>query len=402
MCRSSTQLDLTVMDKLSMFCHVPTTHVFSVFDCPSIYRVPIILEQQKLLPLLQNRLNLRRDAQPTDLFVRWKSLADRCVSFPFRFFLFLFVFFSARSLHSPKPSASRHVRLQDEVVIALVGKYTGLHDSYLSVIKSLEHASIAVGRRLNLKWIDATDLEDSAKSEAPKRYHEAWQSLCSAQGILVPGGFGSRGLEGKMLAATWARTKKVPYLGICLGLQTAVIEFARNVLKLPDAHTTEVREQAENPMVINMPEVSLTQLGGTMRLGTRVTVFKTDKSVTRTTSFSVSLQEPRSLLIVPFRTIGKLYGNVSEINERHRHRYEVNTKYLERLEQNGMRFVGHDKDAERMEILELQDHPYFVAVQFHPEYKTRPLRPAPVFLGLILAASGNLEAYLQDNYKLYA
>jgi len=205
-------------------------------------------------------------------------------------------------------------------------------------------------------------------------YHSSWQKICSVDGILVPGGFGSRGIEGKIAAATHARKNNIPYLGICLGLQIAVIEFARNVLGLTEANTTEIDPKTPHPMIINMPEVSLSQLGGTMRLGKRNTSFVIEGSM-----------------------VQKLYGGQKIISERHRHRYEVNTEYLGRLQEKGLMFVGHDEHHERMEIFELKDHKYYVGVQFHPEYKTRPLSPSPVFLGLILASINKLQSYLEGS-----
>ena len=226
---------------------------------------------------------------------------------------------------------------------------------------------------MEIKWIEASDLEQETLKEDPLKYHESWKSLCSVNGILVPGGFGGRGTEGKISAAKWARENKIPYLGICLGLQIAVIEIARNVCDLANANSFELDESTPHPVVIFMPEISKTHMGGTMRLGTRETRFVagSEKSVTR-----------------------KLYGDVDVIYERHRHRYEVNPKYVSDFESKGLKFIGHDERGERMIILELQDHPFFVATQYHPEYKTRPLKPAPIFLGFILAASGQLKEYL--------
>ena len=222
----------------------------------------------------------------------------------------------------------------------------------MSVIKGLQHAAHAENRQLVIEWIEASNLEDSA--------HDSWEALKRSDGILVPGGFGDRGIEGKLLAAKYARENKVPYLGICLGLQVATIEFCRNVLGLEGANSTEFDEKTPHPVVIFMPEISKTHLGGTMRLGSRATNFLVNDS-----------------------NIRNLYGGVDQVYERHRHRYEVNPDYIERIESHGMKFVGKDESGQRCEILELQDHPYFVAVQFHPEFKSRPNRPSPPFLGLI-------------------
>lgn len=260
--------------------------------------------------------------------------------------------------------------------IALVGKYTRLEDSYASVSKSLQHASIQAGYKLNLKFIEACNLERAMKQENPVLYHEAWQMLCKSDGILVPGGFGQRGIEGKIRACQWAREKRKPFLGICLGLQAAVIEYSRNVLKLDDANSTEVNPNTQHPLVIDMPEHHPGQMGGTMRLGRRTTVFKGDS------------------------TIRKLYGNVESVDERHRHRYEVNPKYIDQLEAKGLKFVGHDSEMQRMEIMELENHPFYVATQYHPEYLSRPLKPSPPFMGLILASIGKLQMYLNQGCRL--
>jgi len=186
--------------------------------------------------------------------------------------------------------------------------------------------------------------------------------------VLVPGGFGDRGVEGKILAATFARTNGVPYLGICLGMQLAVVEFARNVLGMKDANSTEFDSATPHPCVVFMPEVSKTHMGGTMRLGARKTLFQTTDCIT-----------------------AKLYQKEQFIDERHRHRYEVNPEMVDNIEAAGLRFVGKDETGRRMEILELPGHPYYVGVQFHPEFKSRPGKPSAVFLGLILAASGQMD-----------
>lgn len=281
-----------------------------------------------------------------------------------------------KSLSRWRDLARRVDNLTKEVTIALVGKYTRLEDAYASVSKSLQHASIQAGYKLNLKFIEACNLEREKKLDNPVLYHEAWQSLCSSDGILVPGGFGQRGIEGKIRACQWAREKKKPFLGICLGLQAAVIEYARNVLELKDANSTEVNPETLNPLVIDMPEHHPGQMGGTMRLGRRTTTFK-GQSIIR-----------------------QLYGNVETVDERHRHRYEVNPKYVADLEAKGLKFVGHDSDQQRMEIMELANHPYYVATQYHPEYLSRPLRPSPPFMGLILASIGKLQTYLNQGCRL--
>lgn len=262
----------------------------------------------------------------------------------------------------------------ESVSIVLVGKYTNLHDSYLSVIKSLEHSSMRCGKKLNLIWVDAEHLEDKSKVENPAAFHKAWHEVCTAEGILVPGGFGHRGTEGMIKAAEWARTNKTPYLGICLGMQIAVIEYARHVCSLPEASSAELFEQCPDPVIIFMPEIDKTKLGGTMRLGNRPTIFQEGSDWCK---------------------IRKLYGGKETINERHRHRYEVNPDYIERLTTGGLHFVGKDDKGERMEVIELKDHPWYVGVQFHPEYLSRVLHPSPPYLGFVAAASGCLERITQ-------
>ncbi|KAJ3394902.1 CTP synthase ura7 [Entophlyctis sp. JEL0112] len=349
-CRSSTPLSPEVQQKISMFCHVPISSVLAVHDCPSVYHVPLLLHQQNLTQTIVNRLNIipRETPSSVGLFVKWKQLCQRLE------------------------------RLHDTVTIVLVGKYTYLHDSYISVVKSLEHASLSCSRKLKLEWVEATNLETEMLQIDAIKYYDAWKSVSAANGILIPGGFGVRGTEGMILAAKHARENKIPYLGICLGFQIAVIEFARNVCDMPKANSTELDEATEHDVVIFMPEITKTHLGGTMRLGTKETLFGqgTEGSIIR-----------------------RLYGNVPVIHERHRHRYEVNPKYVAQLEAAGLKFIGRDEKEERMIILERDpsEHPFFVATQFHPEYKTKPLKPVPTFLGFVLASSGLLKEYLDGS-----
>ncbi|KAJ3296832.1 CTP synthase [Rhizoclosmatium globosum] len=346
-CRSGTPLERGVQEKISMFCHVPITSVLAVHDCPSVYHVPLLLHQQGLITTISKKLNLApRETQASiSLFSKWRQLCQRLE------------------------------RLHDTVKIVIVGKYTYLHDSYISVVKSLEHASLSCNRKLKLEWVEASDLEAEMQQTDALKYHDAWKSVCGANGILVPGGFGVRGTEGMVLAAKHARENKIPYLGICLGFQIAVIEFARNVVGLAGANSTELDKDTPHDVVIFMPEISKTHMGATMRLGSKETLFQPGSEGS---------------------TIRRLYDGKDSVHERHRHRYEVNPKYVDQLEQNGLKFVGRDENNERMIILErdIKDHPYFVAVQFHPEYKTKPLKPIPTFLGFILAASGLLPEYL--------
>ncbi|KAH6566610.1 hypothetical protein BASA50_000890 [Batrachochytrium salamandrivorans] len=344
-CRCTTPIEPDVKRKISMFCHVPTEHVLAVHDCKSVFHVPLLLNTQGLVETLEKRLNMTPRLTPSalSLFNKWEQLTTRID------------------------------RLHDTVKIVLVGKYTLLHDSYISVVKSLEHAAMACNLKLVLDWVEAEELEPEFKAKNPLKYHDAWKAVVGAKGVLIPGGFGERGTEGKMLAIKWAREKKIPFLGICLGLQLAVIEYSRNVLGLTGAHSTEINKDTPHPVVIFMPEISKTHMGGTMRLGSRATHF-TPESTTSITR--------------------RMYGGVPVVHERHRHRYEVNPEYIARLEQGGLTFIGRDDKGERMIVMELPDHPYFVATQYHPEYLTRPLKPTPVFLGFIMAAGGLLKDHL--------
>ena len=327
-CRSSAPLNDETREKLAAFCHVKPQAVISTHDVPNIYHVPLMLQEQGLCEILGV------DYTSTALLEDWRTMAHHLDT------------------------------LTEDVHIAMVGKYTDLSDAYLSVIKSLQHAAMAVDRRLIIDWIEASHLEQEWNAESKDEHDAAWTLLKAADGILVPGGFGDRGVEGKILAAHYARTSKVPYLGICLGLQVATIEFCRNVLGMTNANSTEFEENPEHAAVVFMPEISTTHLGGTMRLGARPTLWQSEGSKIRT-----------------------LYGPGDSVDERHRHRYEVNPDLIGRLEEAGLVFVGKDESGQRCEIFELEDHPYYVGVQYHPEFKSRPNRPSPPFLGLLKAAS---------------
>ncbi|KAF9113908.1 CTP synthase ura7 [Mortierella sp. AM989] len=351
-CRcEKTGLDEGIQSKISMFCHVQPNQVLAVRDCNSVYHVPELLKSQGLVDFLWKRLNIDQTitiseplkAKGIDMWAKWNQL-------------------TADQEH-----------LDATVTICLIGKYTNLQDSYASVVKALEHASLNCHKKLIMAWVEASDLEPETRDSNPEKYTAAWRNLVGAQGIIVPGGFGNRGIEGKIIAAKWAREHKVPFLGICLGLQIAVIEFARNVCGMADANSAELDEETPTAVVVSMPEISTTHLGGTMRLGTRPTEFQAGTESS---------------------TIRKLYGGKSTVEERHRHRYEINPAFIEKFEEKGLKFVGKDETGQRMEIVELAEHPYFLGVQYHPEYLTRPLRPSPPFMGLILAATKSLEKHL--------
>lgn len=285
-------------------------------------------------------------------------------------------------------------------------QYTGLSDSYLSVIKALKHASIAANRALELCWVEASDLEAGTKEEDPAKHEAAWRVIQEVDGVVVPGGFGNRGVEGKVACVEFARKGGKPILGVCLGMQVMVIEHCRSVLGLANATSEEFagaaaaaagadgdkkdggqqqRQEGDGEgegvtkAVVFMPEINPEVMGGTMRLGQRATRVTLKDGAARPT------------------LAAQLYRNSEEVMERHRHRYEVNPELVPRLEAAGLRFVGKDETGTRMEIVELdrKQHPFFLGTQYHPEFQSRPLDPSPPFLGLILAASGQLDDYLR-------
>ncbi|KAI3526874.1 hypothetical protein L1887_06140 [Cichorium endivia] len=342
-CRSAQPLLENTKQKLSQFCHVPAANILNIHDVPNIWHVPLLLRNQNAHEAILKQLALLSVARPPNL-QEWTNRAETFDN------------------------------LTNSVKIAMVGKYVGLTDSYLSVVKALLHACIACSLKPSIEWIAASDLEDESAKTAPEAHTKAWETLRSSACVLVPGGFGDRGVKGMILAAKYARENKVPYLGICLGMQISVIEMSRSILGWKEANSTEFDEHATNPVVIFMPEGSRTHMGNTMRLGSRRTLLQTSDCIT-----------------------AKLYQNPEYVDERHRHRYEVNPEVVGDLEKTGLRFVGKDESGQRMEILELTSHPFYVGVQFHPEYKSRPGKPSALFLGLILAATGQLEAYVKTN-----
>ena len=322
-CRSENPLDYETREKLAAFCHVSPEAVVSAHDVSNIYRIPILLDEQGVSEVLSKEIGFDLpDSRP--LLEDWIKMAET-------------------------------VDNLDEVVkIAMVGKYTGLSDSYLSVIKALQHSSFEVNRKLQINWIEAENLDEKVKRDDAEKYNEAWKLLKESDGILVPGGFGIRGIEGKIKAAEYARLNKIPYLGVCLGLQIATIEFCRNVLGMEKANSTEFDENTPHPAVVFMPEISKTHMGGTMRLGTKPTPF-----------------------LVEDCKMKRLYGNKPHVDERHRHRYEVNPELITMIEEAGLIYVGKDETGQRCEIMELENHPFYVGTQYHPEFKSRPGRPSP-------------------------
>ncbi|KAL8527264.1 hypothetical protein ACS0TY_005222 [Phlomoides rotata] len=341
-CRSAEPLLESTRQKLSQFCHVPVGNILNIHDVPNIWHIPHLLRNQNAHDAILRHLELQSVANPPNL----QEWTERAGTFD---------------------------NLKNSVRIAMVGKYVGMADSYLSVVKALLHACIACSLKPVIDWIAASDLEDDSSKLTPEAHATAWKTLRNAACVLVPGGFGDRGVNGMILAAKYARENKVPYLGICLGMQISVIEVARNVLSLERANSSEFDDQTPNPVVIFMPEGSKTHMGSTMRLGSRRTLLQSRDCLT-----------------------AKLYHSSDYVDERHRHRYEVNPDMVSILEKSGLKFVGKDETGNRMEILELTDHPFYVGTQFHPEFKSRPGRPSPLFLGFILASIGQLESYLQN------
>eukprot|EP00239_Pterosperma_sp_CCMP1384_P007644 CAMPEP_0197844640 /NCGR_PEP_ID=MMETSP1438-20131217/1639_1 /TAXON_ID=1461541 /ORGANISM="Pterosperma sp., Strain CCMP1384" /LENGTH=585 /DNA_ID=CAMNT_0043455561 /DNA_START=98 /DNA_END=1855 /DNA_ORIENTATION=+ len=339
-CRSTEPLEDSVKQKLGLFCHVSPEHILTMHDVSNIWHVPLILKDQGAAKVILNHFGYGQRDIPLE---PWEVRANKWDT------------------------------LKRRVKIGMVGKYTGLTDSYISVIKSLEHASIAASHRLEVIWIEASGLEEDTKTKDPAKYNESWANMKLCDGILVPGGFGDRGVEGKIMAAKYCRENGIPYLGICLGMQVVVIEYARNVLGMSEANSAEFDPATPQPVVVFMPEGSTTHLGGTMRLGSRRTVLQTTDCVS-----------------------AKLYQVEQYIDERHRHRYEVNPEMVDKFEEAGLQFVGKDESGTRMEIVELKGHKYFVATQYHPEFKSRPGKPSPLFLGLILASTGQLDTHMQN------
>ena len=321
-CRSDYPVPADIRNKLALFSNVPARYIIQNLDAESLYEVPLMLEREQFADKVCERLGLEKRTPDLD---DWTELTQRF----------------------QKPERT--------VTIALVGKYIQLHDAYLSVVEALNHGGIAHRTRVNIKWVLADDLSEDGGANLEKE-------LGDVQGILVPGGFGGRGIEGKMLAARYAREHGVPYLGVCLGMQVAVMEFARNVMGLAGASSTEFDKDTPYPVIDLMPgQEGLEQTGGTMRLG-RYDCRLREGSLARA-----------------------LYGG-ENIAERHRHRYEFNNDFTRAFEENGMRVTGVNPGRNLAEIVELENHPWFIGVQFHPEFKSRPNRPHPLFSGLVEAA----------------
>ena len=311
-------------EKLSLFCSVPKENIIDSVDVDNIYRIPINYHEQHIDEIILKQFGL--PVKRANLKY-WTDLIDTVDN------------------------------LKDEVTIALVGKYIELHDAYLSVHEALTHAGYVYKKKVNIDWVDSESLE--------KDNVDVKERLKKADGILVPGGFGSRGIEGKIKAINYARTNNVPFLGICLGMQLAVIEFARNVCCLKDANSTEFNSLTKNPIIDLMADQkSIVNKGGTLRLG----------------NYECTLKKG---------TLAYEDYKQDKILERHRHRYEFNNKYKELLELNGMVFSGVNEAADLVEIIELPKHPHFIASQFHPEFKSRPTHAHPLFLSFVKASIEN-------------
>ncbi|MCI6354478.1 CTP synthase [Eubacterium coprostanoligenes] len=324
-CRTEHPLTEEIKRKISLFCNVGEDCVIENNNCDILYAVPMMLKEQKMDEVVLRKLGI--DAPNQDLS-DWEDM--------------LF------ALRNPKQT----------VKIAMVGKYVELHDSYISVNEALKHGGIATRSAVDIDWIDSESLEADGVD-----LDEVFKGV---DGILVPGGFGSRGIEGKILACNYARTHNIPYLGICLGMQIAIIEFARNVLGLDGANSAEIDSETRYPVIDFLPEKkNLTDLGGTLRLGKYPCVLN---------------PESKSY---------ELYG-ADEIWERHRHRYEVNNKFRDALLSHGMIFAGTSPNNHIVEMIEIPEHPWFVACQFHPEFKSRPNKPHPLFRGFITASYKHL------------
>ena len=320
-CRTIKPLLDETKAKLALFCDVGKLDVISNHDVKSVYEVPIVMEKQGVGDNILGKLNLREKGMDLK---EWRKYVKKMKS------------------------------LEKEVTIAVVGKYTDLKDSYISIVEALRHSGVSLGYNVNIMWVESLDLEDD-----PSKVDQ----LKDAAGILVPGGFGARGSEGKMLAIKYARENNIPYLGICFGFQLAAIEFARNALGMENANSSELDPDTPYPIVDLLPEQKdIEEMGGTMRLG------------------EIEFEIEKDSLA------NKIYKK-TKAGERHRHRYEINPEYINKIEKKGMKFTAKSDNKRRMEILEIPKHSHFLATQFHPEFKSRPLRPAPVFRAFVEAAT---------------
>ncbi|KPU44600.1 CTP synthase [Oxobacter pfennigii] len=321
-CRSEKPLSKELKDKIGLFCNVDGNSVIQNVDVSNIYEIPLLMEEEGLDDIVVKKLNI--DCHDCDM-TEWRELVDRIKN------------------------------LKDTVRIALVGKYVELHDAYMSVVEALKHGGIDNNCDVEIDWINACDVTEENVKELLKDSH----------GVLVPGGFGDRGIEGKIAAAKYARENNVPFFGICLGMQCAVIEFSRNVIGFTGAHSSEFSSTTAYPVIDLMPEQrEIDEKGGTMRLGIYPCKLKED-------------------------TISHMCYKDEIIYERHRHRYEFNNQFREEITSKGMSLAGLSPDERLVEIVEIKDHPWFVGVQFHPEFKSRPNKSHPLFKDFIRASLAN-------------
>lgn len=320
-CRTPILLDEDLKKKISMFCSIPNTNVISSPNVTNVYSIPLIYHEQKIDEIILNHFQLPISKINIKDWEKLVKITDN---------------------------------LKDEIEIALVGKYVELHDAYISVVESLKHAGYQEGTKIKINWIDSEELERNTTNLK--------EIFKNSRGIIIPGGFGSRGTEGMIIAAKYARENKIPYLGLCLGMQIATIEFARNVCHLEDANSTEFDPLCKNPIIDLMADQKqIINMGGTLRLGNYECKLKKD---------TLAYQDYQNELI----------------HERHRHRYEFNNKYRSIFEENGLIFSGINPQADLVEIIELASHPHYIACQFHPEFKSRPNRPHPLFKSFIKAS----------------
>ena len=318
-CRSEHPLDQAIKDKIALFCNVPNNHVLQNLDVEYLYEAPLAMEKEQLAHVACESLHL--DCPEPDL-TDWINMVE--------------------DLRHPTK----------EISIALVGKYIQLHDAYISVVEALKHGGIVAHATVNIKWVDSEKLNDENVSDV----------LGDVQGILVPGGFGDRGIDGKICAIKYARENNVPFLGLCLGMQLSIVEYARHVCGLNDAHSIELDPATTHPVIALMPDQNgVEDIGGTLRLGSYPCILAQDSKAY------------------------ELYGS-EEIYERHRHRYEVNNDFRSTLTEHGMKLSGLSPDGRIVEMIELPNHPWFIATQAHPELKSRPNRPHPLFRGFVEAA----------------
>ena len=327
-CRTPIMLEEDLKKKISMFCSIKPQNVISSPNVTNIYRIPLIYHEQNIDEIILNHFGLNIDKINLK---EWEKLVKTTDN------------------------------LKEEIEISLVGKYVELHDAYISVVESLKHAGYSFGTNIKINWVDSEKLEnpETKLSEIFK----------NSKGIIIPGGFGSRGIEGMINAAKYARENNIPYLGLCLGMQIATIEFARNVCDLEDANSTEFDPLCKNPIIDLMADQKqIINMGGTLRLGNYECQIKKD-------------------------TLAYKAYNKENILERHRHRYEFNNKYREILEEKGLVFSGINPQANLIEMVELPAHPHFIACQFHPEFKSRPNRPHPLFKSFIEAATKYAKIY---------